>query len=260
MLNTIAAWFTLVLYLLYAIKPWRRQLRRLSQRIHDWSMLLVLVPFLLATNLEPELTDLGILALYILIPTLLLRLRPQKYKPFDLFHILTILAIWVPIEPDLFGVGQWVSLPDVTAPLVEGVELPITLLTGLLMALHLFLILHPIKDFTFTFRWKFSDLRDVFSALTVYSLIAIPIGLVMRFLVYQLDIPATVEDGALMLLAGYLLTAVPEEVLSAVLSKTPSPKGLLTNASPGWYPRSSSGWHMSTMPRRASRNPTGAMS
>jgi hypothetical protein len=82
-----------------------------------------------------------------------------------------------------------------------------------LLALYLFIIHHPLKDLTFTFRLGKKDIFESFNALTAYTLIGIPIGLLARFLVYEIDLPSSVGDGFLALLAGYLLTALPEEIL-----------------------------------------------
>jgi membrane protease YdiL (CAAX protease family) len=212
-MNTFAAWLTIITYLAFVIPLWRELLSRLSKRLGDWSVGLFLIPFLLASELTPDWQDIAHMALYVALPTLLLRLRKADAKPMDIFHVLVILSIWVPVEPDLFLLPDAVELPGVSATLVPGVELPIGLLTGVLLALYLFTIHHPLKDLPFTFRLGKKDILEAFNALTAYTIIGIPIGLGMRFLVFELDLPSSVGDGVLILLAGYLLTAVPEEIL-----------------------------------------------
>jgi len=211
--NTIAAWLTIIAYLAFAIPLWRELLSRLSKRLGDWSVGLLLIPFLLASELTPTWQEIAHMALYLALPTLWMRLRKVDARPMDLFHVLVILSIWVPVEPDLFLLPDAVELPGVSATLVAGVDLPIGLLTGVLLALYLFTVHHPLKDLSFTFRLGKKDILEAFNALTAYTIIGIPIGLGMRFLVFELDLPLSIGDGVLALLAGYLLTAVPEEIL-----------------------------------------------
>ncbi len=212
-MNSLAAWIMIIAYLAFAIPVWRNILSRVSKRFGDLSVGLLLLPFLLATEFTPEWGDLVKMAVYLALPTLWLRLRKPNAKPMGIFHILTILSIWMPVEPDLFFLPDLVELPRVEATLLSGVDLPISLLTGVLLALYLFTIHHPLKDLTFTFRLGKKDFSEAFNALTAYTLIGIPIGLLTRFLIYEIDLPSSVGGGFLALLAGYLLTALPEEIL-----------------------------------------------
>ena len=62
-MNTFAAWLTIIAYLAFAIPPWRELLSRLSKRLGDWSVGLLLIPFLLASELTPNWQDLAHMAL-----------------------------------------------------------------------------------------------------------------------------------------------------------------------------------------------------
>ncbi len=227
-MNTFAAWLILLAYLAFALAPWRRFLSRGSQRLGDWTVALFLIPLLLATSFQPTWETLIRFGIYLAIPTLLLRLRPKNARPLDIFHILTILSLWLPIEPDLFIMifnlitpgfdlavqvpAVWLALPGVEATLVSGVDLPIDMLTAVLLVLYLFLLRHPLEGTGFNFRLNLDDLKKVNTGLLIYTVIGIPLGLLMGFLRYKLDWPGPV-DAILALIAGYLLTALAEEIL-----------------------------------------------
>jgi hypothetical protein len=154
-------------------------------------------------------------------------LRPKHKKPFDLFHILTILAIWVPIEPDLFvlvadffvpGVdlssqmSNLSLLPSMDALLLPGVRVPVHTLIAVALALYLFLVRHPLKGVGFTFQLTWIDFREALRGLLAYSVIGLPLGLGINFLNFNPVFPGFLEIllGAL---GGYLLIALIEEVL-----------------------------------------------
>jgi hypothetical protein len=232
MLNTLAAWILLGFYLAFVLPAWRTLLGRLSKRLGDWTVGLLLLPYLLAVSLQPEFGDLLRFVIYLALPTLWLRLRPPKNRPFDGYHILTILCIWVPVEFDLFVLGldlivpfadvsAWLSglylLPSVTAALIPGVDLPIDTLTGAVLALFLFTVHYPLDDHLsngigFTFRLSLKDLENALSGLLAYAVVGIPLGVGLGFLRYDPKAPPLLDMlGGL--LAGYLLVALVEEML-----------------------------------------------
>lgn len=227
-MNSLAAWLVLTAYLAFAYRPWRVILARMNTRFGAWSVAIFLLPFLLATELSADLSSLMRMTLYIALPTIWqsLSYRYPGWKGF--FLSLTILNLWLPIEPDLFfialdqltpGIQVDVStlsaifeVPDVKANLVNGVDLPISNLTGILLVLYLFLIHRPLKNIGFTFRLSLNDLKQALLGLLAFILIGLPLGLAFGFLRYLPDIPSF-GDSVVMLLAGYLLIALIEEVL-----------------------------------------------
>lgn len=226
-MNILAAWLALLTYLAFAYTRWRTALTRLSKRLGDWTVGLLLLPYLLAVNLRPTPGDLLRFAIYLALPTLCLRLRPRQAKPFDPFQILAILAIWVPVELDLFllipdlivpGVdlsGQLAGfylLPQIEATLAPGLELPIHTLTAVSLALFLFLVRHPLKEIGFTLRLGRRELRYVLVGLLAFAVVGIPVGLGMGFLRYNPIVPGPLEI-IVGVLGGYLLVALPEELL-----------------------------------------------
>jgi membrane protease YdiL (CAAX protease family) len=232
----VAAWLALLAYLAFASAWWRGALARLSRRLGDWTVLLLLLPYLLAVGLRPPPLDLLRFIIYLALPTILLRTRirmlrvrarPRDARPFDLWHVLTILAIWVPVELDLFvliadlivpgvdlraAVGGFYLLPRIGARLVPGVDLPIHTLTGVLLALFLLLVRHPLSDVGPSFRWRGSDVRSALLGLLGFALVGLPVGLGLRFIRYGPVAPdlRSVLTGVV---GGYLLVALPEEVL-----------------------------------------------
>jgi len=78
--------------------------------------------------------------------------------------------------------------------------------------LYLFLVRRPLENIGFTFNLSSNDLKQALLGLTAFSLVGLPLGLAFGFLRYLPDIP-TIGDALVMLLAGYLLTALIEEVL-----------------------------------------------
>ena len=166
-MNTTAAWLVLMFYLAFAFPPWQAALTHLYRRFGDCTVGLLLLPYLLAVNFQPAPSDLLRFVIFLALPTICLRLRPQDTKPFDLFHVLAILTIWIPVETDLFllildvivpkvdlstQLSSFHILPVVEAILVPGMVLPIHSLTFVPLALFLFLVHHPLEGIGFTFR------------------------------------------------------------------------------------------------------------
>ncbi len=226
-MSTLAAWLLLITYVSFGFSPWRIVLSRLSKRLGDWMVGFLLIPFLLASNLQPALGDLIRFLVFLVLPTLLLRMRAEQKKPFDIFQVLAILVIWVPIEPDLFvlvvdfftpgidlssQLSNLSLIPSIDAVLLPGVRLPVQTLTAVALALYLFLVRHPLQGVGFTFKAGWIDLRNALRGLVAYSLLGVPIGLGINFLYYNPTFHGFL-DLILGALGGYLLTALIEEVL-----------------------------------------------
>ena len=226
-MSTVAAWLALLAYLAFASSWWQAVLGRANKRLGEWIVLPLLLPYLLATNLRPPPLDLLRMVAYLALPTICLRLRRGEAKPFDLWHVLAILLIWVPIELDLFllfldlivpGLSLRATLsgiyllPSVKATLVPGVELPIEKLTAILLALTLFLVRYPHKDMGFSARLRRRDLWAALLGLLAYAVVGLPIGLRLGFLRFGPTRPQVV-DVVMGVVGGYLLVALPEEIL-----------------------------------------------
>jgi len=225
--GSLAAWLSLLLYLAFALPAWRRLLVRLGRRLGDWIVLALLLPYLLAVRFRPPPLDLLRLLIYLALPTLLLRLRPKRARPMDVMHILTILAIWIPVEPSLFRLLAEIApptvdlqfvldgialVPRVDALLIPGISLPVGKLTAVSLALLLFIVRCPIGRMGFVFRFTWLDLWRALQGLGAFAVVGVPIGLLLGFLRLGLYRPSLVEAVAAAL-GGYLLIALPEEIL-----------------------------------------------
>ncbi len=224
-MDFLAAWFTMGLYLAFASSRWRAILRSWSRWSGDFGVVALLLPMLMATRFQPAPTVLMAFLLYLALPTFLLRIRPSSHRPMDWLHALVIVSIWLPLEPDLFAMpfervgadrlGAWVSLlalPDVSAPLLPGLNLPIHTLTGVLLALYLFLIRHPLQGIGFDFRFRLKDIGYALAGWGLFGIVGVPLGLSMGFLRLHFVSPPWTEFLA-MVIGGYLLIALAEEIL-----------------------------------------------
>ena len=226
-MSSLAAWLALLAYLAFAYTPWREALARLSRRLGDWSVAILLLPYLLATNLQPVPKDLLRYVAYLALPTLCLRWWARRARPFSLLQVTAILSIWIPVELDLFVllcdlvtpgvnlrglVSGFYLLPDTRAALLPGLQLPITTLTGLCLGLFLFTVRHPLKDVGLGFRLRRRDIRDAAIGLLAFGAVGAPLGLAIRFLRYNATIDRP-QDVVVGILGGYLLVALPEEVI-----------------------------------------------
>ncbi len=170
----------------------------------------LLIPYLLAaspaarSNPTEFLGDLGRMLAYIFIPTLILLYRPSQRNPLDILDVVVILALWFPIEFD------W--LPGISAQLAPGLNLPVAKLTGVDLAFLLFLVIRPVGDIGYSYRFKRGDISAALFALLGFALFGLPLGFAIRFIGFGLA-PFDLVDWSLKLLAIYLLIAVPEELL-----------------------------------------------
>ena len=224
MLNTFAALLLLFLYFSFASSSWRATLSRLGNRFGDSIIVLLIIPYLLATNFQVFTIGFLRFIVFLTIPTLLLHFRPKNAKPFDIFHILAIFAIWIPLETDLFTLfinllipnldlaSSIELLPQVEVNLIAGVDLPLHKLTAILLALFLFLILYPLPEMGFTFSLRKKDLKYALIGFLGFAFIGIPTGFLIKFLRYNLQIPSITELITYSV-AGYLLVALMEEIL-----------------------------------------------
>ena len=226
-MSFLAAWIILLIYLGFALSPFRQFIKYLVRRLGDWTVGFLLLPYLLAVNFRTSWEDLLRMVLYLSIPTLLMRLSLRKAKLLNPFQVLTILVLWIPIEPSLFilildlilpGVdlkqmlAGFYFLPDVDARLFPEVTLPIPTLIAVSLALYLFVIRHPLCGIGFSFRFTGRDLKSSLQGLLIYGLIGLPIGLLIGFLRFNPTLPGFM-DVVGGIVAGYLLVALIEEVL-----------------------------------------------
>ncbi|MCB8942964.1 MAG: CPBP family intramembrane metalloprotease [Ardenticatenaceae bacterium] len=199
------------LYLGMATQVVVRSSRRFyDNKTHGVLLAMVLVvPYVLVavgdgrSNPTTFLNGLGRMALYLAVPAVALVLRPKGAKALHPLGIVAVLAIWLPIEFD------W--LPQVAAHLGAGVDIPVALLTGVVLALVCFLVIRPLP-MGYTFRLTDRDFRLASKALAAYMITALPLGLVTRFLVIEVA-PFDTFQWIWAWPLGYLFTALPEEML-----------------------------------------------
>lgn len=171
---------------------------------------LLFIPYLLVTlpraAADPAAfwRDLAKMILFVGPTTTAVIYRPGHAKRLHPLDIFVILAIWFPIE---FG---W--LPDVQAHLATGIDLPIPMLTAVVLILLLYLVIRPLPGIGYTFKLSRSDGKHILNGLTAYTLIGIPIGLLTRFLIFGIA-PFDTFTWILAWPLGYLFTALPEELL-----------------------------------------------
>jgi membrane protease YdiL (CAAX protease family) len=226
-MGTLGAWSALLAYVGLGISSWQKAVARLRRRIGDWIVLPLLLPFLLATDLNPAPLDLMRVVVYLALPTICLRARRSESKALDLGYVLAVLLIWVPIELGLFALfvdtvapGSGVSkalagiylLPNTRAALVPGIDLPIDKLTAILLALVLFVVCYPLEGIGFSFRLSRRELRTALLGLAAFAVVGLPLGVWLGFLRYSPSMPKLL-DVIMGAVGGYLLVALPEEIL-----------------------------------------------
>ncbi|UCF69328.1 MAG: CPBP family intramembrane metalloprotease [Acidobacteriota bacterium] len=227
-LNTLATWASFLTCVALAWEPVRAAAQRLCERLGEWSVALLLLPYLLATNAAVSAGDLLRFAVFLGVPVLVLRWRPPSALPFDRFQLLALLAIWFPVEPDLFlliadgctpglslhtlQLAEHAALPPVSGTLATDLELPLEKLTAFLLTLYLFTIRHPVRGLGYIARWSRADLIRALVAFAGFAAVAIPLALTIGFVSFTPKTPS-LEQLVLRLLGGYLIVALPEEVL-----------------------------------------------
>ena len=143
-----------------------------------------------------------ILDIYILIPVLLQCFALRRQHFFALTDILTIMAIWFPLE---FGL-----LPNI---LIMGV--PFQMVTALLVLLLVYIFFYPARqkdwDLGFVFTYTVSEVLLAVKILILLLLVTIPLGLGIKFLAYNPGLPA--HGIFALILLQYFFIAIPEELL-----------------------------------------------
>lgn len=226
---TLAAWILLLLYLAFTLPTWKKWLQHLHHKTKGWIVIFLLVPYYLAVKGHLIWQDLICLILYITLPTLLLHRQSQQVDRSQWAKLGAVLLLWIPIEPDLFlGILQLLSnqtwtanistpnlLPTIEVSLLGSlawVPCPISTLIGLNLALFLFLVAHPLPNIGFTTHLTRYDFKQALTGFASFSLIALPMGLSIDFLVWQPQWPGifTLLEWSVL---GYLLVALVEEFL-----------------------------------------------
>lgn len=213
LLHWIAILSLLLAYLGLANGRFTAKVRRFAHKNGLAPFLLIallFIPYLLVTlpnaAAHPAAFANGLsrMVLFIAVPTTAVLYRPTQAKRLHPLDILVILAVWFPIE---FG---W--LPDADAHLAAGIDLPVPMLTAVVLILLLYLAIRPLPGIGYTFKLTRSDGKQILNGLTAYTLIGIPIGLLTRFLILGVA-PFDVSTWILAWPLGYLFTALPEELL-----------------------------------------------
>lgn len=225
-MNPLAAWLVFIFYIAFAFPLCQSALIRVNKRFGEWIVGLLLLPYLLAIGFHPSLGDLLCFAILLALPTICLRLRPQEAKPFDLFHILAILTIWVTVEVDLFilildivipyvdlsaQLSGFSLLPKAEATLVPGMMVPVHLWTFVPLTLLLFLVLHPLEGIGFTFHLDLRDLKFSMIGFLAFIIAGLFVGLEIGFLHLNLVVPG-ILDLFIRAIGIYVLVALAEEV------------------------------------------------
>ncbi len=198
----------------------RRAARKLYQTAGDLTPLLLFVPYLLAAGFHTPPGDLVRFGVGIYLPLLFFR-QVKTYDRFSLWMALTLLTVWFPLEPELFLLplgkaavtwAHWLSMPSVQAPLAAGVTLPLAKLSMVVMVLYLFTVRRPLEGVGFTWQLSRADWHAGLTNLAIFSLVGIPVGLLMGFLHFHL---AAVSALKVVLAAAgmYFFVALPEEIL-----------------------------------------------
>jgi hypothetical protein len=171
---------------------------------------LLLIPFVLlalpTAGADPQNFGVALLRLsaYIFIPTLAMLYRPAHHRPLDVFDVTVIIALWFPIEFD------W--LPDVSAPLAPGLNLPVAKLMGVLLAFLLFLVLRPTEGVGYSYALTRADVVTALKALGMFAVVGLPLGFALRFVALGFA-PVAPGQWLVSLVAIFFLIGVPEELL-----------------------------------------------
>jgi len=207
-MGQLALLLLIVTYFAFASARFVLTLRRWQQNRAQAVLLAatLLVPYLLVVqpNATPATWE-GIarMAIYILLPTLVLLCRPARSNPLDLYDLVAIIALWFPIEFD------W--LPEASV-VVSGVGLPIPKLTAICLGFFLFLVLRPLDRLGYSYKLGLGDVKYALIALAGFAIIGMPLGIAMGFIQ-----PGFTDfnpiDWLVKFIAIYFVTAVPEELL-----------------------------------------------
>ena len=152
-------------------------------------------------------------AVYVGVPSLVLIAGAPVSERAPVAELLAVLALWLPIEFRL--------VPPLPVPPPHGFNA--AKFVGLAAGLHFFLLACPVPGVGYTFRLSRRDVWTALTALALYAIVAIPVGLATGFLSWspRLDVVRVVAAPV----ATYLVVAVPEEFLF---------RGLLQNLLERW--------------------------
>jgi membrane protease YdiL (CAAX protease family) len=195
-------------------KRWKRMRTAQHKKAHGliYSAALLL-PYLLAAL--PHIADdpfrfareLLLMALYLLAPMLLQSARLGNARRPDGLDLLTILVLWLPVEL------SWL-------PQLPGIAAPVPMLLGVVNALLIYLVIAPWKTprsgkggIGYTFRLTAQDVGVAVLALVAFAFVALPLGLVTGFLQFESPPVPSIGEALVALGMGYLITAIPEELL-----------------------------------------------
>lgn len=198
-----------------------RRVARAFYRVLGHGMpLLLFFPYLFASRLHVSLNEIIRFGVALYLPWLFFS-QVKAYRRFSIWLGLTLLAIWFPLEPDLFLLpfgkaaapwARWLSMPSASAPLFPGVTLPLEKLSMVLMALFLFTVRMPLAHLGFTWKLTRADFRRALSDVIVFATIGIPIGVLIGFLHFKMASLSATEI-ILAALGIYFFVAIPEEIL-----------------------------------------------
>jgi membrane protease YdiL (CAAX protease family) len=170
--------------------------------------LMLLIPYLMVTlpGASQNRAEFGLgllkILIFILIPSLALLFKPRPAAAFDLFDMVALFGIWLPIEL------KW--LPEANA-IIGGADVPIPQLIGILLGFYLFLVIRPL-EMGYTFSLTRHDFLTAIQAWAAFAVTGIPLGLAIHFLDIRLAEFNAIE-WILRLLIIYFLNALPEEML-----------------------------------------------
>jgi membrane protease YdiL (CAAX protease family) len=214
-MDTLALIWLSAPYLAFASKAVVGVVQRFYHRRADRGLILLgalLIPYALVasptlgTNLDAFANGLLAMAAYVFIPGALAiyRQNTRKPRPFDLADVLLILILWLPVEFD------W--LPPAAAS-VAGLGVPIGKMTGVVLALMIFLVIRPLSQVGYSFEFTLRDLRRAGWAALVFAAVGIPLGLIVGLLAWKPPPVLNADRMVLQLVGVYLLVALPEELL-----------------------------------------------
>lgn len=233
-MGAVAAWLALLGYLSFLWPTGQRWWREGARRWGLWGLAWGMLPFLLAGFPLPDGRAGLRWALFLALPALLRHLG-RRHTFWG--TVGPALALWFALEPDLFllpwgrpqaGFWVWFTAPEIHAPLgVLPLTLPLAKLTGVWTALCLFVAYRPLPKVGFTLHLSRQDGAQALLGWALFGLVGVPLGLLLGFLRWAPRLPGWGE-AVLELVGGYLLVALPEELLF---------RGLLQNAFAQRWPR-----------------------
>jgi membrane protease YdiL (CAAX protease family) len=140
-------------------------------------------------------------AVYLLVPALLVAARETPPGQVPLPELAAAFVLGLPIKFHL--------LPPL--PLGAGHGYDAGKLVALVAGMYLFLVARPLEGIGYTYALRRRDVTAALGAFSCFAVIAIPLGLGMRFLAWHPRLG--VANVAVTPVVIYLVTALPEEFL-----------------------------------------------